>query len=83
MEERRTCSKVKPWLYFLMELVIYLSIATMIIFYFGRDLGIPLSLLFVGGIIYYTKSFQRLERVLRRTHTLRKVKVKERYKDEI
>ena len=83
MEERRTCSKVKPWLYFLMELVIYLSIATMIIFYFGRDLGIPLSLLFVGGIIYYTKSFQRLERILKRTDDVRQVKVKERYEDEL
>ena len=57
MQERRTCSKVKPWLYFLIKLVIYLSIATMIIFYF--------------------------ERVLKRTDSVRKVKVKERYKDEI
>ena len=83
MEERRTCSKVKPWIYFLMELVIYFSIATIIIFYFGRDMGIPLSLFFVGGIIYYTKSFQRLERILKRTDDVRQVKVKERYEDEL
>ena len=83
MAERRSCSRIKPWIYFLMELTIFVSIGAMIIAYMGNKVGFPLALIFVAGLIYKTKSFQRLENVLERTRAVRKSKIQEKYGDDI
>jgi len=79
VEERRSSSHVKPWIFLFLEFTIYISIGAFIILYFGNNTGLPFALLFVAGMIYKTKTFQRLERVLNRTKALRKEELIEQY----
>ena len=83
MAERRTCSRVKPWIYFLMELTIFVTLGAMIVAYVDSNLGFPIALIFVAALIYKTRSFQRLEKVLERTRAVRKSKIQEKYGDDI
>lgn len=70
--ERRSSSRLKPWIYLFLEIAIYIAMGGFIILYMDDNIGLPLALLFVAGLIYKTKTFQRLERVLNRTKALRK-----------
>jgi c-di-AMP phosphodiesterase-like protein len=87
MKERRTCSKFKPWLYFSMELILFITIA----FILSKVVGLYVSSHFylltgiavVAYLLYHTQAIQRLERVLERTNDVRKVKLRERYEDVI
>jgi len=83
MKERRSCSKLKPWVYFLMELSIFSMISFIAIkvieSFTSYHQGILLGALIMGGLLYKTKAVQRLERVLERTEEVRRVKVRERY----
>jgi hypothetical protein len=81
MVERRSSSKVKAWMFFLLELAIFISLGAMIIFFLGTKFGLPAALLLVGGLIYKTKSFQRLEKILRRTEDIRRNEMQEKYGD--
>ena len=87
MEERRSCSKIKPWLYFFMELLLFATIAFIVSKVAGLYISARLSLLagiaVVLYLLYYTKAIQRLERVLKRTNDVRKAKLRERYKESI
>jgi hypothetical protein len=51
----------------------------MIIYFLGTKLGLPAALLLIGGLVYKTKSFQRLEKVLGRTKDVRRAEVQEKY----
>lgn len=79
VKERRSSSRVKPWIFLFLELSIYISIGALIIIYFGNDTGLPLALAFVAGMIYKTKTFQRLERIFERTEKLKKDELIEQY----
>ena len=83
MKERRTCSKVKPWLYFSMELSIFATVAFIISkiveLYVSPHYALVAGLAVVALLLYRTRAIQRLERVLERTEEVRKVKVRQRY----
>ena len=83
MKERRTCSKVKPWLYFSMELTIFAAVAYIVSkiveFYLSPHYTLVTGLAVVTLLLYRTRAIQRLERVLERTEEVRKVKVRQRY----
>ena len=85
MRERRSCSKVKPWIYFLMELTIFTMIALIVVkmveYYTSYHNTLLLGISIVAALLYKTKAIQRLERVLERTEEVRKVKVRERYRN--
>lgn len=67
----------------MLELSIFMIIGMDIIAYFGSKTGIPTAFLFVLFALHKTKSIQRLERVLERAGEVRKVKVRERYRNHI
>jgi hypothetical protein len=79
MVERRSSSRAKAWIFFLLELAIFISLGAMIIYFLGTKLGLPAALLLIGGLVYKTKSFQRLEKVLGRTKDVRRAEVQEKY----
>jgi len=85
MRERRSCSKVKPWIYFLMELTIFTMIALIVVkmveHYTSYHNTLLLGISIVAALLYKTRAIQRLERVLERTEEVRKVKVRERYRN--
>jgi uncharacterized membrane protein len=83
MQERRSCSKIKPWIYFFLELGIYIALGAMVGLLIGGEMSVPVTLLFVVLALYKTKSVQRLNRVLDRTEEVRKRKIKERYSEHI
>jgi len=83
MKERRSCSKLKLWLYFLLELILFLTLA-MIIYkiielYVSSNFSLAAAIFTLVMLLYRTKSVQRLERILEQTSEVRKTKVKERY----
>jgi len=82
-EERRSCSRIKPWIYFFLELSIYLALGATIGLLIGGEMSVPATLLFVVLALYKTKSIQRLNRVLDRTEEVRKRKIRERYSEHI
>jgi len=79
VKERRTSSRVKPWIFLFLELSIYISMGAFIIFYLGNNIGLPLALAFVAGMIYKTKTFQRMEKILERNQKLKKEELIEQY----
>jgi len=79
MIERRSCSTIKPWLYFFMEMGIIISLGIFIVIILGRNTGVPVALLFIATIVYKSRAFQRLEKVLKRTKDVKRVKMKEKY----
>ncbi len=79
VKERRRSSALKPWIFLLLELSIYISMGAFIILYFGNNIGLPLALAFVAGMIYKTKTFQRLERIFERNKELKKNELIEQY----
>jgi len=79
VKERRHSSHIKPWIFLFLELSIYISMGTFIILYFGNNTGLPLALAFVAGMIYKTKTFQRMEEVFERNQKLKKDELIEQY----
>jgi len=79
VKERRNSSRIKPWIFLFLELSIYLSMGAFIILYFGNNTGLPLALAFVAGMIYKTKTFQRMEKILERNQKLKKDELIEQY----
>jgi len=79
MIERRSCSTIKPWLYFFMEMSIFISLGIFIVIILGRNIGLPVALLFIAAIVYKSRAFQRLEKVLERTKDVKRVKMQEKY----
>jgi len=82
-EERRSCSKVKPWIYFLLELTIYSSFGAVIGMLVGGHFALPAAVIVIVLALYKTKAISRLERVLERTDDVRKTKIKQRYEAHI
>ena len=84
-EERRSCSKVKPWIYFSMELTIFSMIATIITkavsHYASYHNELLMGISIVALLLYKSRAIQRLEQVLERTEEVRRVKVIERYQN--
>jgi len=80
-KERRSSSKAKAWMFFLLEMAIFISLGTMAIFFLDIKFGLPAALLLVAGLIYKTKSFQRLEKVLGRTQDVRHAEMQKKYGD--
>jgi Na+-transporting methylmalonyl-CoA/oxaloacetate decarboxylase beta subunit len=87
MQERRSCSKLKPWIYFLMELLIFSMISFIMVklveYYLAYNHGVLLGMLMVGLMLYKTRAVERLEHVLERTEEVRRVKIRQRYEDVI
>jgi hypothetical protein len=85
MKERRSCSKLKPWIYFLMELSIFVMISFIVTkiaeYYLSYHHGLLLGMVITSAMLYKTKAVERLERVLERTEEVRRVKVRERYQN--
>ena len=79
VKERRSSSRVKPWIFLFLELSIYISMGAFLIVYFGNNTGLPLALAFVAGMIYKTNTFQRMERIFERTEKLKKEELIEQY----
>jgi len=78
-EERRSCSKLKPWIYFSMEMTIFMMAGYIIMRLVGEPYGQGVGVLFVIGMTYKTRAVQRLERVLERTEEVRRVKIIAKY----
>jgi len=86
MKERRTCSRLKPWIYFLMELTLFgiISLATAkIITIYTSSYALLSGLTVMALLLYKSKAMQRLEFVLHRTEEIRKVKVRQKYRNQI
>ena len=81
MKERRSCSKVKPWLYFSLELLLFVMIGSIIALMVGGKYGVYAGILLIFAMLYKTRAVQRLERVLERTEEVRRAKVRERYEE--
>jgi len=83
VRERRTCSKLKPWIYFLLEMIIYISLSAvlfiLISLFVNINVAVPAVLLFMGFIIIKTRSFQRLENILARTENVKWAKMLQKY----
>ncbi len=83
MKERRSCSKIKPWIYFGMEMVLFITVAMIVAkvveFYVSAHYGLIAGVFTTAVLLYKTKAVTRLERVLERTEEVRKTKVRERY----
>ncbi len=83
MKERRSCSKLKPWLYFTLELVLFATIALIVYrvvhLYVSPHFSEMAGIFTITVLLYRTKAIQRLERVLERTEEVRRTKVRERY----
>ncbi len=79
VKERRSSSRLKPWIFLSLELSIYISMGAFIMLYFGNNTGLPLALVFIAGMIYKTKTFQRLERIFGRTREVKKEELIKQY----
>ena len=79
MKERRSCSRLKPWIYFALEFLLFSMLAAIVAMMIGGKYGLYIALLLVAALLYKTRAIQRLERVLERTEEVRIAKVRERY----
>ena len=78
-EERRSCSKLKPWIYFMMEMTLFVMIGYIVMRIVGGEYGAMAGALIVIGMTYKTRAVQRLERVLERTEEVRRAKIIAKY----
>jgi len=83
MEERRSCSRIKPWIYFGLELTIFMILGAMVGVFVGGKLALPTAIGFVVAALYKTQAVQRLERVLERTEEVRVARIRQKYQQHI